>query len=1049
MSACRRLFQSLSILVIFTTLFSGFTLPSASAQGLDGIKRQVNPQTGKVSFIDPEYGKILSTLLGGTWYVATTGNDSNSCSSAGSPCQTVNVAIGKAANEDTIKVAIGTYTGSGTEVVLINKSVNISGGWNTGFTAQNGQSTIDGQGTRRGVTVNNGAVATMQRFMVQNGNANFGGGLFIDVGATLTINDSMISDNMADWGGGGIFININAPLNNQGGTLTLNNSIVSDNKEGIRNYGTLTISHSSISRNMLQGAAGPSGIYNDTYGNLTINDSAVSDNAGTGIDSSGSLTISNSTISNNAEYGIRNDYGTLIMNNSTVSGNTGTDYGNGLRGGGLHIGNTFGDSVTATVNNSTITGNRGETGGGIYNRGNATITLKNTIVAGNSSVTNGPDCNGSISSAGYNLIGSTSSCTFASGTGDLTNTNPKLGALTGSPAYHSLAADSPAVNAGNPAVPGSGGNACLAMDERGIARPVGARCDIGAYEYTVPGSAVVLAMVGGDGQPVFPGQALLVPLRVAALDSQGSPIPTVSVTFTAPDSGPSGIFTSTGTRTATVLTDANGIAATPGFTTNAQFGSYTIVASVTGLGSVNFGLRNTAWYVAPTGSDTNDCWTPVTPCATIRTVMDKRAFSSGGTIRVAEGMYTGIGDEALLINKDVSLSGGWNSLFTVQTGMSTVDGEGEVVGVRVKPGISATIERFVVQNGSAEYTGGGIENSGTLVLNNSLIRNNTCCTKAIYGISDGGGGIGNRGMLTINNSTITGNSSAIAGAPAFFGGGLLNHNGTLILNNSTVSGNKGGYGGGLFSYSTVVLNNSTITGNTSRAYGGGLYFSNDGVDTITFTMQNTLVAGNSATGSGPDCMGPISSAGYNLIENGSFCSLSAATGDLVGTATQPINPHLTALQDNGGPTLTYALMIGSPAVDAGNPLTPGSQESACLSTDQRGVPRPQGSHCDIGAYEAGGLVDLRIGAAAQASYQIIPGQIKRVSYQGMNRGPIQILNLNDDLLIAAERVIYKVNNVPTSFSEMMALPDNQLDTTYWLPWYNNVDLNTQLRFGLP
>src|SRR5215207_7243496 len=127
MSACRRLFQSLSILVIFTTLFSGFTLPSASAQGLDGIKRQVNPQTGKVSFIDPEYGKILSTLLGGTWYVATTGNDSNSCSSAGSPCQTVNVAIGKAANEDTIKVAIGTYTGSGTEVVLINKSVNISG----------------------------------------------------------------------------------------------------------------------------------------------------------------------------------------------------------------------------------------------------------------------------------------------------------------------------------------------------------------------------------------------------------------------------------------------------------------------------------------------------------------------------------------------------------------------------------------------------------------------------------------------------------------------------------------------------------------------------------------------------------------------------------------------------------------------------------------------------------------------------------------------------------------------------------------------------------
>jgi hypothetical protein len=52
-------------------------------------------------------------------------------------------------------------------------------------------------------------------------------------------------------------------------------------------------------------------------------------------------------------------------------------------------------------------------------------------------------------------------------------------------------------------------------------------------------------------------------------------------------------------------------------------------------------------------------------------------------------------------------------------------------------------------------------------------------------------------------------------------------------------------------------------------------------------------------------------------------------------------------------------------------------------------------------------------------------------------------------IVAAERVIYKVNNLNTSFSEMMALPNSQLDTTYWLPWYNNKDLDTQLRFGVP
>jgi hypothetical protein len=51
--------------------------------------------------------------------------------------------------------------------------------------------------------------------------------------------------------------------------------------------------------------------------------------------------------------------------------------------------------------------------------------------------------------------------------------------------------------------------------------------------------------------------------------------------------------------------------------------------------------------------------------------------------------------------------------------------------------------------------------------------------------------------------------------------------------------------------------------------------------------------------------------------------------------------------------------------------------------------------------------------------------------------------------VAAERLIYKVGGVNTSFSEMMALPDNLLDTTYWFPWYNNNDLDTQLRFGVP
>ena len=73
------------------------------------------------------------------------------------------------------------------------------------------------------------------------------------------------------------------------------------------------------------------------------------------------------------------------------------------------------------------------------------------------------------------------------------------------------------------------------------------------------------------------------------------------------------------------------------------------------------------------------------------------------------------------------------------------------------------------------------------------------------------------------------------------------------------------------------------------------------------------------------------------------------------------------------------------------------------------------------------------------------GQSTRQSFIGINNGPVEIVS--DVNIVAAERVIYRVNGVATSFSEMMGLPDGQLNTTYWLPWYNNVDLDTQLRFG--
>jgi hypothetical protein len=91
-------------------------------------------------------------------------------------------------------------------------------------------------------------------------------------------------------------------------------------------------------------------------------------------------------------------------------------------------------------------------------------------------------------------------------------------------------------------------------------------------------------------------------------------------------------------------------------------------------------------------------------------------------------------------------------------------------------------------------------------------------------------------------------------------------------------------------------------------------------------------------------------------------------------------------------------------------------------------------------------VTITIGGVPMGSpIQLAVGASTRVSFAGVNNGPVKIVSTQN--IVAAERVIYKINNIPVSFTEMMGLPNSQLNTIYWLPWYNNVDLDTQLRIG--
>jgi len=140
------------------------------------------------------------------------------------------------------------------------------------------------------------------------------------------------------------------------------------------------------------------------------------------------------------------------------------------------------------------------------------------------------------------------------------------------------------------------------------------------------------------------------------------------------------------------------------------------------------------------------------------------------------------------------------------------------------------------------------------------------------------------------------------------------------------------YGGG-----TVTITDSTISGNSATDEGGGLYLSSGMQGTSTATLNNSIVA-NSSSG-GDIAGGGTLSGSHNLIEDGS--------GGLSGTITG--DPLLGPLADNGGPTLTHALLSGSPAIDAGS-----NDKAAGLTTDQRGyVSRFYGGTVDIGAYEDG------------------------------------------------------------------------------------------------
>ena len=277
------------------------------------------------------------------------------------------------------------------------------------------------------------------------------------------------------------------------------------------------------------------------------------------------------------------------------------------------------------------------------------------------------------------------------------------------------------------------------------------------------------------------------------------------------------------------------------------------------------------------------------------------------------------------------------------------------------------------------FKSSSLYNAGTLTLIDSTISGNSAIIYPSFSVlspsanSPDGGGIFNqeRGTLTLISSTVSGNyaetsgggiynspsamltliSSTVSGNLADTGGGISN-DGTLRLINSTISDNRAERpGGGILNggtYSQMEMIFCTVYGNTSGEEGGGIW---NGVNNSAsqVVMRNSLVAGNKAP-AGPDMLGPLTSQGYNLIQNTqdtTFASNQAHGTDLLQVASSGLRID-PLLRDNNGATQTHALLSGSTAIDR---IPPKDCRIKDISTDQRGVRRPQGVACDIGAYE--------------------------------------------------------------------------------------------------
>jgi uncharacterized repeat protein (TIGR01451 family) len=370
------------------------------------------------------------------------------------------------------------------------------------------------------------------------------------------------------------------------------------------------------------------------------------------------------------------------------------------------------------------------------------------------------------------------------------------------------------------------------------------------------------------------------------------------------------------------------------------------------------------------------------------------ATASGGGI-LASGTLT-LSNDVVSGNMSSGSGGGieTNGVGAVKITATTVSGNvacqsnfnqandwlGFGAGIDESAGANVTIDASTISGNTTKQDGGGAMElgGGTMTVTNSTISGNSAAAGAgVAGESDG--------LVKLFADTLTGNTASNQG------GGVYESGTPFSIVNTTITANSAADGGGIYSqFGSTTVSYSTITSN-SASQGTGNLRVQIGEGSGHITLDDSIVTrGIGTTGTPSNCnpTAGFTSGGHNLFDDtsDSGAQCAAVASDVINA-----DAKLGPLQDNGGPTHTVALLTGSPAIDtADNSKCPETNDASMHQVDQRGVSRPVGSACDIGAYEYE-RADLALAASASAA-RIYVGQQDTFTDRITNSGPSSATN---------------------------------------------------------